>query len=162
MESSFKVVDRRGKQRFLFETRKPPVILGGKTYPAQTRRAPDDGSYMLFNDENGDEKGGILAAGDGAQISFDYPNGDAIHLGTGWQDKTGGAGLEIYHPSDLKASADEAKHPVGLRLFVDNENGTGLTLCDQQGRPRIQLRVAMDGTASIAIFDEQGAIVKQL
>lgn len=28
----FTVVDRRGKQRFLLATRKPPIILGGKTY----------------------------------------------------------------------------------------------------------------------------------
>ncbi|BDT90445.1 hypothetical protein IFM12275_04210 [Nocardia sputorum] len=51
---------------------------------------------------------------------------------------------------------------MGLRLFADSENGTGLTLCDPQGRPRIRLRVAMDGTPSIAILDEQGAVVKQL
>ncbi len=35
-------------------------------------------------------------------------------------------------------------------------------LCDQQGRPRIRLLVAADGTPSVAILDEQGAVVRQL
>ncbi len=160
-EGSFKVIDRRGRQRFLLETSKPPIILGGKTYPAAERNGPD-GSYLLFNDQNGDEKGGIIAAADGAAITLDYPNGDAIHLQAEWRDKTGGASLFMRHMGDPATPVEEAKHPMGLRLFADTENGTGLTLCDPQGRPRIQLRVAMDGTPSIAILDEQGAVVKQL
>ncbi|MFD6160537.1 hypothetical protein ACFWF7_31845 [Nocardia sp. NPDC060256] len=61
VDSPFTVVDRRGKQRFLLATRKPPIILGGKTYPEETRGGPDDGTYLIFNDDNGDEKGGIVA-----------------------------------------------------------------------------------------------------
>ncbi|MFI6172194.1 hypothetical protein ACIBCN_35825 [Nocardia sp. NPDC051052] len=162
VEGSFTVVDRRGKQRFLLATRKPPIILGGKTYPAQTRGGPDDVTALVFNDENGDEKGGIVASSDGALVSLDYPNGDAIHLQTSWQDKVGGAALTMTHIGDPATPIDDAKHPLGVQLFADTENGTGLTLCDPQGRPRIQLRVAMDGTPSIAILDEKGAVVRQL
>ncbi|MGY1900581.1 hypothetical protein [Nocardia gipuzkoensis] len=160
-EGAFKIVDRRGQQRFLFDTRKPPIILGGKTYPPETRQGPD-ASYLIFNDENGNEKGGIIAAGDGALVSLDYPTGDAIHLQTRWEGKAGGAALVMRHMGDPTTPIEEAVHPLGLRLFVDTENGTGLTLCDQEGRPRIQLRVATDGTPSIAILDEQGAVLKQL
>ncbi len=158
---SFKIVDNRGKQRFLFESRKPPIILGGKTYPAEQRSGPD-ASYILFNDENGDEKGGIVAASDGTLISLDYPNGDAIHLHTRWHDRSGAASLLINHFGDPTTPPEQAKHPMGLLLYADSENGTGLTLCDPQGRPRIRLRVAMDGTPSIAFLDEQGAVVNEL
>ncbi|MFI6996771.1 hypothetical protein [Nocardia sp. NPDC050175] len=162
VDGPFTVVDRRGKQRFLLATRKPPIILGGKTYPEETRGGPDDGTYLIFNDDNGDEKGGIVASSDGALVSLDYPNGDAIHLQARWQDKAGGAALTMTHIGDPAAPIEEAKHPLGVRLYADTENGTGLTLCDPEGRPRIQLRVAMDGTPSIAILDEHGAVVKQL
>ncbi|MEV6560279.1 hypothetical protein AB0M22_31485 [Nocardia sp. NPDC051756] len=161
VSGSFTVVDRRGKQRFRLGTEKPPIILGGKTYPAAERGGPD-GSYLIFNDENGDEKGGIIAASSGALVSLDYPNGDAIHLQTMWQDKMGGAALTMTHIGDPTTPLDEAKHPPGVQLYADTENGTGLNLCDTQGLPRIQLRVAMDGTPSIAILDENGVVVKQL
>ncbi|WP_280382567.1 hypothetical protein [Nocardia wallacei] len=160
-EGSFTVVDNRGKQRFLLATAKPPIILGGKTYPAQTRQGPE-ASYLLFNDENGNEKGGIVASGSGAQISFDYPNGDAIHLGANWEGEPAGAALTMKNMGDPNTSPEEANHPMGVRLFADTRNGTGLTLCDPQGRPRISLRVAPDGTPSIAILDEHGAIIRQL
>ncbi|WP_280302125.1 hypothetical protein [Nocardia abscessus] len=70
VEGAFKIVDRRGQQRFLFDTKKPPIILGGRTYPPETRQGPD-ASYLIFNDENGNEKGGIIAAGDGALVAMD-------------------------------------------------------------------------------------------
>ncbi|MFC9435356.1 hypothetical protein [Nocardia sp. NPDC057030] len=158
---SFTVVDRRGKQRFLLDTGKPPIVLGGKTLPAAERSGPD-GSYLIFNDENGDEKGGIIAASSGALVSLDYPNGDAVHLQTAWQDRTGGAALTMTHIGDPTAPIDDAKHPLGVQLSVDTENGTALMLCDPQGRPRIRLRVGMDGTPSIAMLDENGTVVKQL
>ncbi|WP_024803131.1 hypothetical protein [Nocardia sp. BMG51109] len=160
-EGSFKVVDRRGKQRFLLETTKPPIIIGGKTYPAAERSGPD-ASYLLFNDENGNEKGGIVAAAGGAQISFDYPNGDAIHLGCFSDQQPGGASLEMNHMGDPEAPLEQARHPTGVHLSVDNEHGSALMLCDPQGRPRIRLQVAMDGTPTIAVLDEQGAVVRQL
>ncbi|CAM4451214.1 hypothetical protein NONI108955_29640 [Nocardia ninae] len=162
VESSFTVVDRRGTQRFLLATQKPPIILGGKTYPAQTRGGPDECSALVFNDENGDEKGGIVAASDGALIALDYPNGDAIHLQTSWEDKVGGAALVITHIGDPTTPIDAAKHPLAVQLSADTEEGTALTLCDPQGRARIKLRVAMDGTPSIAILDEHGGVVREL
>lgn len=161
VQGSFTVVDRRGKQRFLLDTGKPPIILGDKTLPAAERGGPD-GTYLIFNDENGDERGGIIAASSGALVSLDYPNGDAVHLQTKWQDRMGGAALTMTHIGDPTTPLDDAKHPLGVQLSVDTENGTALTLCDPQGRPRIQLRVAMDGTPAIAMLDENGAIIKQL
>lgn len=89
-EGSFTVVDRRGKQRFRFESAKPLAIIGGEPRP---RQGPDDASYLVFNDENGEEKGGVIASASGALIALDYPNGDAIHLGTRWAGDAGKAAL---------------------------------------------------------------------
>ncbi|WP_148307021.1 hypothetical protein [Nocardia nova] len=161
-EESFTVVDKRGKQRFLMSASKPPIILGGRTYPVDQRQGRSDTSYLLFNDENGDEKGGIIVGSNDAMISFDYPNGDAIHLGANWKGDSGGAALSMTHLGNPNASLEEAVHPPGVHLFVDTEHGTGLFLCDPQGRPRIRLLVAPDGTPSIAMLDESGAVVKQL
>ncbi|WP_163509658.1 hypothetical protein [Fodinicola acaciae] len=155
---SFKVVDKRGRQRFLAVTTKPPAIVGGKEYP---RQGPENSSYLVFNDENGDEKGGIVADSHGALVSLDYATGDAIHLQTGWQDKRGGASLIMNHMPD-PASGLGIRHFPGVELFTSTELGSVLSLCDTQGRPRIRLRVAMDGTPSISVLDEDGTTVRSL
>ncbi|MGW3282590.1 hypothetical protein [Nocardia rhamnosiphila] len=160
-EGSFTVVDRRGRQRLLLETTKPPIVLGGRTYPAHERQGPD-ATYLIFNDEKGDEKGGIIASSEGAQLSLDYPNGDAVHLRAQWEGKVGGAVLAMRQLGDPDAPVEEARHPNGVLLSTHTEQGTSLMLCDPVGRPRIRLQVAADGTPSIAILDEQGSIVREL
>lgn len=161
VEGSFTVVDRRGRQRFLLDTKKAPIILGDRTIPAEARGGPD-GSYFIFNDENGTEKGGIVATSTGALVSLDYPTGDAIHLQTEWGGRLNGAALIMNHMGDLQQPIEQAKNPTGVQLFTDTGQGACLTLNDPQGRPRIMLQVAMDGTPSIKMLDEQGAVVKQL
>jgi hypothetical protein len=158
VRGSFKVVDKRGRQRFLADTKKPPAIIGGKEYP---RQGPENSSYLVFNDENGDEKGGIIADSHGALVSLDYATGDAIHLQTGWEDKAGGAFLTMNHMPD-PASGIGVRHYPGIQLFTHTSVGSALQLHDPQGRPRIRLNVAMDGTPSIAFLDEQGKVVKEL
>ncbi|WP_338758954.1 hypothetical protein V7968_28930 [Nocardia vulneris] len=161
-EGPFTIVDRRGQQRFRLDTSKAPVVMGGRTYPASGRGGPDEGSYLVFNDENGDEKGGIVAHSGGTLIALDYPNGDAIHLQTRTEGDRGRASFSLNRMGDPQKPIEEAEHPVGVKLFADTEEGAGLTLHDAQGRPRIRLHVAADGTPSIAVLDENGNIVKQL
>src|SRR5215217_7832544 len=48
---SFTVVDKRGRQRFLLDSGKPPLIIDGQTYPPERRSGPENGSYLIFNDE---------------------------------------------------------------------------------------------------------------
>jgi hypothetical protein len=75
------VVDKRGQQRFLLSATKPPLIIDGTTIPADRRSGPENGSYFIFNDENGDEKGGLLVSPTGGHIAFDYPHAvDGIRL----------------------------------------------------------------------------------
>ncbi|MGW5387733.1 hypothetical protein [Nocardia sp. NPDC003963] len=160
-EGSFAVVDRRGRQRFLFESTKPPIVFGGRTFPAHERQGPD-ATYLIFNDENGDEKGGIIASSEAAQIALDFPNGDAVHLRAQWEGKVGGTTLSMRHMGDPTTPLEQAVHPTGVVLATDTEHGAALMLCDQQGRPRIRLQVGTDGTPSIAMLDEEGAVVRQL
>jgi hypothetical protein len=159
-ENSFTVVDRRGRQRFLAATTKPPVLLGGRRYP----RSGPDCTYLIFNDETGSEKGGIIAAGNGAMVSLDYANSDAIHLGTQWEGKTGGGYLEIRHMPDpaLPPLEAAAATKTGIQLFCHTDEGTSLTLNDRHGRPRIVLQVSPNGTPSLRMLDEHGTAAYQL
>ncbi|MGH3624242.1 MAG: hypothetical protein ACRDQ5_21055, partial [Sciscionella sp.] len=81
---SFKVVDRRGRQGLLVSTRKPPVHIGGRTLPARDRQGPDPATYVIFNDENESERGGVTASANSASFSLDYSNAQAITIGTEW------------------------------------------------------------------------------
>ncbi|MGW1742364.1 hypothetical protein ACWCPQ_26565 [Nocardia sp. NPDC001965] len=93
---------------------------------------------------------------------MDYPNGDAVHLRVQWQDRSGGAKSAMRHMGDPTVPLEQAVHPDGVILATDTERGAALMLCDQQGRPRIRLQVAPDGTPSIAMPDEEGKVVRQL
>ncbi|HWM74732.1 MAG TPA: hypothetical protein VNQ53_13365 [Nocardioides sp.] len=75
-----KLVDSARRQRFLMQSTKPPVHLNGVTYPPEQRSGPPDGSYFAFTDENQSERGGITVSPESAQISFDWPTIDAVHL----------------------------------------------------------------------------------
>ncbi|MGW0515733.1 hypothetical protein [Crossiella sp. NPDC003009] len=93
VRGSFTVRDRRGRQRVLADTRRPPVIIGGQVIPAEQRQGPEHGTYLIFNDEHGSERGGIVAGASEASVSLDYPNAQALTLGTRWQGEHGAAAL---------------------------------------------------------------------
>lgn len=160
---SFKVVDRRGGQRFLADTKKPPVIVEGKTYPAERRQGPDDASYLIFNDDNGNEKGGIVAHTTGAQVSLDYPNAQAVTLLAGASGQEGCAKLVMVQAPDASLPIEQVTEvPTRVELGWDSLKGSLLELSDSQGRPRIRLQVDADDHPRIQILDATGAVVAQL
>ncbi|WP_163509659.1 hypothetical protein [Fodinicola acaciae] len=160
---SFTVVDNRGRQRFLVDTKKPPIIIGGKTYPPEQRSgAPDDLSCLVFNADNGDEKGAIAVYSTGGIVSLDFANADGVHLETSWEGSVGGAVLQLRHMPDPALPPEQARNPVGAVLAAHSESGSSLQLCDPAGKPRLSVRVAMDGRPSIAFLDERGEVVKEL
>ncbi|MBA2310843.1 MAG: hypothetical protein H0W01_16460 [Pseudonocardiales bacterium] len=159
---SFTVVDRRGRQRFLVDTRKPPIIIGGKTHPPSMRSGPENATYLLFNDDNGEERGGLLATADGAHLAFDYPNAvDGVSLGIGWAGNTGGAGLEL-RGMPIAGSGPDVRAVPRARLGCHTSAGALLQLCDSQGRPRIVLQVDSHDNPSITLLDENGRTTMQL
>jgi hypothetical protein len=161
-----KLVDRKGQQRFLQQSTKPPVFLNGKKYPANQRSGPDDGSYFIFNDENQSERGGITVDTNVAQLSFDYPTVDAVHLNAVNQDAAGAAQLSMRQMPDPSIPIEDLKPedaPPRVLLGTDNVgDGALLFLYDSKGRPRITLQVDGDDVPRIQILDGDGNVVAQL
>lgn len=159
---TFKVVDKRGRQRFLLSATKPPLIIDGTTIPADRRSGPENGSYFIFNDENGDEKGGLLVSPTGGHIAFDYPHAvDGIRLTLKAENGKGGAGLEIKGVPD-PSGGSQAQAVPRAALGAHTAFGAQLMIADSQGRPRIVLQVDEHDQPTIKVLDEQGAVIKQL
>ncbi|AUI58330.1 hypothetical protein B1H26_33190 [Amycolatopsis sp. BJA-103] len=159
---SFTVVDKRGRQRFLLDSRKPPLIIDGQTYPPERRSGPENGSYLIFNDETGDEKGGLLVHPTGGHIAFDYPHAvDGINLSLSAKDGVGGAGLTINGIPDPDAGPGVRATPRAL-FGCHTAFGAQLALCDSQGRPRIVLQVDENDRPTIKILDGDGKTINEL
>jgi hypothetical protein len=157
------LVDGQRRQRFLLSSTKPPLHLNGKTYPAEARQGPADASYLIFNDENQSEKGGIIASSRSAQISFDYPNVQGLTMSTRFAGKLGAARLSMQEMPDPDIPIEELRpEDVPQRVLLGCSNagdGALLILCDHQGRPRITLHVDGDDVPRIRILDADGDVV---
>jgi hypothetical protein len=142
-------------------TRLPGVIVKGKEQPAVDR--PQAG--MLFYNDEGSEAGGLIFSGRqngtgrtenaGGSLSFDQYGGNQIVQLIGVHDATD-------HIVGLLVSDTDS---VGnRRVFVgDEQNGTArVALMDREGRTRISLEVAADGTPGLTFLDADGKIVQRL
>lgn len=160
---SFTVRDNRGRQRVLADTRRPPVIIGGKVIPAEQRQGPEHGTYLIFNDENGSERGGIVAGASEASFSLDYVNAQAITLGTKWQGEQGATALFFKQMPDPRLPVEQTPPmPTRVELVWSTGDGAVLALNDSKGRPRIVLSVDAQDVPSIRVLDESGAVVGSL
>ncbi|MDR7274985.1 hypothetical protein [Catenuloplanes atrovinosus] len=157
-EDGFRVVDRRGRQRMLAATTKPPIIHGGRIYPAELRQGPADGTYLIFNDEDGTEKGGITASAAGASVSLDYPNAQAITLATTWEGALGASVLVMNQMPDPALPLTRTPPAVPrVQLGWSAMDGAFLALTDSAGRPRILLEVGPDDTPRIRVLNADGS-----
>jgi len=159
---SFTVVDRRGRQRLRVDSRRAPIIIGGHTFPADARQSPPDATHLIFNDDEGSEKGGVVASTQGAWILFDYSNADALFLGTEFDGARGAAVLALRDMPDPALPPDQAAGRERALLGWATEEGALLSLTDSHGRPRIVLRVDPQDVPSIQVLDETGAVVGQV
>jgi hypothetical protein len=166
VERRLKLVDKEGKQRFLQQSTKPPVFLQGKKIPASQRGGDPDGSYFIFNDENQDERGGITVDPNVAQLSFDYPTVDAIHLNAVNEGTAGASQLSMRQMPDPSIPIEDLKPedaPPRVLLGTDNiGDGSLLILYDSHGRERIKLQVDGDDVPRIQILDADSNVVAQL
>jgi hypothetical protein len=161
------LVDGARKQRFLMQSTKPPVHLNGVTYPPEQRSGPPNGSYFIFNDENQSERGGITVSPEAAQISFDWPTIDAVHLNAiSYPGALGAALLSMRQMPDPSIPPEElTPEDAPPRVLLGTSNagdGAVLALYDSHGRPRIQLQVDGTDVPRIQILDEEGQVVAQL
>jgi hypothetical protein len=141
----------------------PGVIVRGKESPKVDR--PEAG--MLFYNDEGTENGGLIFGGhrnekgdvidSGASLSFD-PYGESQQLVqlAGVQDEGNRiVGLAINDPKN---------HARNRRIWVGRENDDAavVSLADANGKKRIVMQVAADGTASLDFLDKDGHVVKHV
>ncbi|HEX7304655.1 hypothetical protein [Lentzea sp.] len=163
VRDAFTVRDHRGRQRLLADTRRPPVLLGGRVIPAEERRGPENGTYLIFNDENGNERGGVVAGAAQASVSLDYVNAQAITLGAQWQGQHGATALFFKQMPDPALPVEQTPPtPTRVELVWSTADGSVLALNDSAGRPRIVLSVDAGDVPSIRVLDENGAVVGSL
>ena len=166
VRKKLQLVDNKGQQRFLQQSTKPPVFLQGKKIPASQRGGDPDGSYFIFNDENQDERGGITVDPNVAQLSFDYPTVDALHLNAVNEGTAGLSQLSMRQMPDPSIPIEDLKPedaPPRVLLATDNVgDGSLLFLYDSKGRPRIKLQVDGDDVPRIQILDADQNVVAQL
>jgi hypothetical protein len=143
--------------------RLPGVIVRGKENP------PVDRPYagMLFYNDEGTENGGLVFGG------HRNANGEVVDAGVALSFDRYGASSQFVQ---LAGVQDSKNHLVGLtmsetepagnrrRLFIghDKEGVASLSLMDRNGRKRIVLQVAPDGTSGISFLDADGKVVSQL
>ena len=159
----------------------PGLIIKGKEYPHDRQTA----GMLFFNDE-GTENGGLIFGGrkgaDGkpesyGHLSFDeYEQDQVFAIDTDQESGTRSSKLEILDRPDYPIT-DVLKLPEAQRKKFMEEHGESRTrlhlgrsadksvavaLKDVQGRDRILLKVAADGTPSIQLLDEHGKAFSQL
>jgi hypothetical protein len=141
----------------------PGVIVRGKESPKVDR--PEAG--MLFYNDEGTENGGMIFGGhrnetgevidSGASLSFD-PYGESQQLVqlAGVQDKDNHiVGLAINDPRS---------HARNRRIWVGRgeDDAAVVSLADANGKKRIVMQVAADGTASLDFLDADGRVVRHV
>ena len=165
----------------------PGIIIKGKESPHPSRKSA---GVLFFNDE-GTENGGLIFGGektDGkvsgyGHLSFDqYEQDQVISLDQSESNGVRQAGLSFSDrpdtpiPMDLVARAGTPEGRAEIekigkaggfgysRLYIGKtqERVSTVVLKDAKGRPRLELKVAPDGAASIAFLDENGKAVRTL
>ncbi|HYK38355.1 hypothetical protein [Alloacidobacterium sp.] len=139
----------------------PGVILKGKEFPKVDR--PEAG--MLFYNDEGTENGGLIFGGhrneqgeivdSGASLSFD-PYGESQQLIqlAGVEDKDNRiVGLAVNEPKN---------HSRNRRIWVGrgDDDSAIVSLMDANGKKRIVMQVAADGTPSLDFLDAKGQVVR--
>jgi len=165
----------------------PGLIVKGKEYPHDRQTA----GMLFFNDE-GTENGGLIFGGkkdnDGkvqnwGHLSFDQYMGDQVmFIDAGEEEGQRHSGIQVVDEPDIpmnqitdallmppaqkEARLNElfGKDQPRKRVYLgrNEDRSAALQLKDVQGRDRIVLRVAADGTPSLQLLDEQGKVIGQL
>ncbi|HEX4021564.1 MAG TPA: hypothetical protein VHX63_10495 [Acidobacteriaceae bacterium] len=159
------VVEPDGTLRMVISDRDlmPGIIVKGKEFPKVDR--PEAG--MLFYNDEGTENGGLIFGGhrnekgdvinSGASLSFDpYGQSQQLLQLAGVEDKNNTiVGLAVNEPKN---------HSRNRRVWVGRgvNDSAVVALMDANGRKRIVMQVAADGTASLDFLDAEGHVVRHL
>ncbi len=161
------VVEAGGALRMVISNtaRAPDPVCDGETF----ERPGGNAAGLIFYNEEGDECGGLVFAGQchdtgysaGAALLFDQFKQDQV-VGIMHHEADGGreGGLWVWdRPDEASPSKGGA-----TRLFVGKtrERSSVIELRDAQGRIRLQLAVAGDGTPRLEFLDEAGGVTVSL
>lgn len=153
------IVEPDGTLRMVIsnKARLPGVIVRGREQPKIDR--PQAG--MIFYNDEGSENGGLIFGGRKNE------NGEVVDSG-------GSLSFDKYGASQIVQLAgvdDKADRFAGLavsdrnrRIWVGrtDDGAASIQLMGADGRKRIVLQVAADGTPTLAFFDDKGKEIQQL
>jgi hypothetical protein len=159
------IVEPDGTLRMVISNRDrlPGVIVKGNESPKVDR--PEAG--MLFYNNEGTENGGLIFGGhlnekgevvdSGGSLSFDkygQAGGQTVQL-AGVDDKDNQfAGLAVNEQNNSR---------MRRRIWVGRKDGVAVvSLMDANGKKRIVMQVAADGTPSLDFLDAEGHVVRHL
>ena len=158
------VVEPDGTLRMVISNRDrlPGIIVKGKESPKLDR--PEAG--MLFYNNEGTENGGLIFGGhrnekgevvdSGGSLTFDKYGASQIVQLAGVDDKDNKfAGLAV---NDQKNSRMRRRIWVGRK----DDGAAIVSLMDADGKKRIVMEVAADGTPSLDFLDAAGHVVKHV
>jgi hypothetical protein len=164
------------------KTNFPGIIFKGKEYPHPDRTS----AGMLFFDDEGTENGGLIFGGmkdkDGhphsyGHLSFDrYDQDQALTLDAnqdGGHERTGIGVNDLPDwpindlfaiPRDQWPKYVQSHGQTHSRIFLgrNDDKSASLTLKDPDGRPRMILKVAADGSPVIQLLDQNGKVISEL
>jgi hypothetical protein len=151
----------------------PGAYIKNKEYPHPDRQV----TGLLFFDDEGTEDGGLVygiskdqsghMTGSNVHLSFDqYIMGDRGDYSI----------LEALQANDRISKLPEERREAEWKKFVDThpgdntrvvlgrarDGGSVLRLKDMEGRDRIVLQVAPDGTPKVQMLDANGKVVREL
>jgi hypothetical protein len=168
------VVDASGTLRMVISNkdRMHPGAIDGMTL----KRPRPEAGLIFFNDL-GDEVGGLSYRGTNAdgrrvasgQLAFDQFKQDQIVAMT-YQESEGArkAGLQVWDRPEQSLGevirGVSKAEPSATRVFVGRnpDKSATVSLADAKGKPRLVMKVAPDGAASIEFLDANGKMVQRI
>jgi hypothetical protein len=178
------VIEPNGTLRMVISNQSvfPGAIIKGREYPHEDRKT----AGILFFNEEGTENGGLIFGGshdkDGrlqsyGHLSFDrYDQDQVLNLEASEDGIRRKSSLTILDQPDwpitdiLSLPRSErpkflASHSAGhARVYLgrNDDKSASLKLKDAEGRDRIIIQVAADGSPVLQFLDESGKVVSQL
>jgi hypothetical protein len=160
------IVDAHGNRQVVISNkdRFPEPLLNGQELHGGRSIRP---AGLVFYDTKGkNEIGGLATSqaegGKNSLMVFDYAKAEAIGFSRfeSGDGKKYSAAFEVLDPPPPGATIEEAGAKHRMRIAIQNENKDAqITLADADGKERIKLKVAADGSASIQILDHDGKVV---
>jgi len=157
------VVDERGVIRAVLAAETPEPIVDGIQYK---RQFPVAG--LLLFDREGSERGGVAVAdieGSAAAVAQDHVNGDAI----GWRVMPDGSvSFQLNERAPIRRDPSLGGHmtagsgPQRISMRVAADGTPSIALNDRQSRPRVRLTVTPEGLGALEFLDAEGRVVQTL